>query len=163
MYLLNTKLKALRKGLSRHPAFHILFQSIFKRRPDCFNSCTACQCCIHHIQNVIAFLTLLVSRLSPHVKPGIPGVVSLTGISMGQSSDRHSLVTQCRKTVDIFWFLCLTKRNTSKAKRPIWLFPFSNTVVCGSLSQLRQRGRETSCHWSLRQGEKPAVTGPYHS
>lgn len=62
--------------------------------------------------------------------------VSLTGISKGQSSARHSLVTQWRKTVDIFWFLCFTKRNTSKAKRPIWLFPFSKTVVWGSFSQL---------------------------
>lgn len=65
-------------------------------------------------------------------------VVGLTGMSIGQSSARHSLVTQCRKTVDIFWFLCLTKRNTSKAKRPIWLLPFSKTVVWGSFSQLVQ-------------------------
>lgn len=64
--------------------------------------------------------------------------VSLTGTSIGQSSERHSLVTQCRKTVDIFWFLCFTKRNTSKAKRPIWLFPFSKMVVWGSFSQLTQ-------------------------
>lgn len=67
----------------------------------------------------------------------------LTGKSRGQSSARHSLVTQCRKTVDIFWFLCLTKRNTSKEKRPIWLFPFSNTVVCGSLSHLLDQKHDT--------------------
>lgn len=67
---------------------------------------------------------------------------------MGQSSARHSLVTQCRNTVDIFWFLCLTKRNTSKENRPIWLFPFSKTVVCGSLSHLldqRYSGDERCC------------------
>lgn len=69
-------------------------------------------------------------------------VSNLTGISIAQSSARHSLVTQCRKTVDIFWFLCFTKRNTSKAKRPIWLFPFSNTVVWGSFSQLVQKTLE---------------------
>lgn len=73
-----------------------------------------------------------------HVQVSVSSV-SLTGISSEQSSARHSLVTQCRKTVDIFWFLCFTKRNTSKAKRPIWLFPFSKTVVWGSFSQLVQK------------------------
>lgn len=60
-------------------------------------------------------------------------IFTLTGMSMMQSSARQSLVTQCKNTVDIFWCLCLTKRKTSKEKRPIWLFPFSKTVVCGSL------------------------------
>lgn len=77
--------------------------------------------------------------------------VSLTGMSIGQSSARQSLVTQCRNTVDIFWFLCFTKRNTSKANRPIWLFPFSKTVVWGSFSQLTQRGKLDSIIEKKRQ------------
>lgn len=60
-------------------------------------------------------------------------IFTLTGMSMMQSSARQSFVTQCRNTVDIFWCLCFTKRKTSKEKRPIWLFPFSKTVVWGSL------------------------------
>lgn len=64
-----------------------------------------------------------------------------TGISRMQSSVRQSLVTQCRNTVDIFWCRCLTKRKTSKEKRPIWLTPFSKTVVCGSLLQLQKTHR----------------------
>lgn len=59
-----------------------------------------------------------------------------TGMSMMQSSALQSLVTQCRNTVDIFWCLCFTNRKTSKEKRPIWLFPFSKTVVCESLEHL---------------------------
>lgn len=66
------------------------------------------------------------------------------GIRKGQSSALQSLVTQCRKTVDIFWFLCFTNRNTSKEKRPRWLLPFSMTVVWGSLSQLRKRSYRIS-------------------
>lgn len=46
-------------------------------------------------------------------------ICTLTGMSMMQSSARQSLVTQCKNTVDIFWCLCLTKRKTSKEKRPI--------------------------------------------
>lgn len=66
-------------------------------------------------------------------------IFKLTGMSMMQSSARQSLVTQCKNTVDILWCLCLTKRKTSKEKRPIWLLPFSKTVVCGSLWQLYQK------------------------
>lgn len=75
--------------------------------------------------------------------------LKLTGTRKGQSSALHSFVTQWRKTVDIFWFLCFTKRNTSKENRPIWLLPFSIIVVCGSLSQLvfveKIKTRMSSC------------------
>lgn len=79
--------------------------------------------------------------------------LKLTGTRKGQSSALHSFVTQWRKTVDIFWFLCFTKRNTSKENRPIWLLPFSIIVVCGSLSQLvfveKIKSRMSSCMISI--------------
>lgn len=75
--------------------------------------------------------------------------VTHTGMSTMQSSAWQSLVTQCKNTVDIFWCLCLTKRKTSKEKRPIWLFPFSNTVVCGSLEQLCQKRKTTHNYMNI--------------
>lgn len=79
--------------------------------------------------------------------------LKLTGTRKGQSSVLHSFVTQWRKTVDIFWFLCFTKRNTSNENRPIWLLPFSIIVVCGSLSQLvfveKIKTRMSSCMISI--------------
>lgn len=68
-------------------------------------------------KSLLCFSSFGVNAFWTNITRGHPQ--NLTGMSMGQSSARHSLVTQCRKTVDIFWFLCLTKRNTSKAKRPI--------------------------------------------
>lgn len=65
------------------------------------------------------------SNISPHLGQKAHShkqsliIFTLTGMSMMQSSARQSLVTQCRNTVDIFWCLCLTKRKTSKEKRPI--------------------------------------------
>lgn len=102
-----------------------LATSRLRRRPQIWR--------VHHSASVLAEVTCW--RGLADLWKGI------TGMSRMQSSGRHSLVTQCRNTVDIFWCRCLTNRKTSKEKRPVWLLPFSKTVVCGSLLHLQNTHR----------------------